>query len=113
MQHYLVDFAKAHGLEYHQDELYNVIIIKEASAGCEGREPLILQGHMDMVAEQTPDCTKDMEKENSISYKRVPQHCAECITPYQKDIISFFSPSSTTSFQKYIVFIIIYNFIIF
>ncbi|MBQ7677968.1 MAG: aminoacyl-histidine dipeptidase, partial [Lachnospiraceae bacterium] len=60
---YLVAFAKEHGLEYYQDGLFNVIIIKEASAGYEEREPLILQGHMDMVAERTPDCQKDMEKE--------------------------------------------------
>ena len=57
---YLVDFAKAHNLEYYTDDLYNVIMIKEASEGMENVEPLILQGHMDMVAEQEPDCKKDM-----------------------------------------------------
>ena len=57
---YLVDFAKAHNLEYYTDDLYNVIMIKEASEGMEGAAPLILQGHMDMVAEQEPDCKKDM-----------------------------------------------------
>ncbi|MCR4695415.1 MAG: aminoacyl-histidine dipeptidase [Pseudobutyrivibrio sp.] len=60
---YLVDFAKAHGLEYYQDDLYNVIMIKEASAGYENAAPIILQGHMDMVAEQDSDCTKDMMTE--------------------------------------------------
>ncbi|CBK75474.1 aminoacyl-histidine dipeptidase [Butyrivibrio fibrisolvens 16/4] len=57
---YLVDFAKAHNLEYYTDDLYNVIIIKEASEGMENVAPIILQGHMDMVAEQDPDCKKDM-----------------------------------------------------
>lgn len=57
---YLVDFARQRGLEWHQDSLYNVIIIKEASPGCEDREPLILQGHMDMVCEKRQDCGKDM-----------------------------------------------------
>ena len=57
---YLVDFAKAHNLEYYQDDLYNVIMIKEASEGMENAAPLILQGHMDMVAEQEPECKKDM-----------------------------------------------------
>ncbi len=57
---YLVDFAKAHNLEYYQDDLYNVIMIKESSEGMENVAPIILQGHMDMVAEQEPDCTKDM-----------------------------------------------------
>ncbi|MCR4831216.1 MAG: aminoacyl-histidine dipeptidase [Pseudobutyrivibrio sp.] len=60
---YLVDFAKAHNLEYYQDDLYNVIMIKEASEGMENAAPIILQGHMDMVAEQDPDCNKDMMTE--------------------------------------------------
>ena len=49
---YLVDFAKAHGLTYYQDELNNVVIIKEASKGYENAEPVIIQGHMDMVCEK-------------------------------------------------------------
>ena len=57
---YLVEFAKAHNLEYYTDDLYNVIMIKEASEGMENVAPIILQGHMDMVAEQEPDCKKDM-----------------------------------------------------
>ena len=57
---YMVEYAKAHNLEYYTDDLYNVIMIKEASEGMENAAPLILQGHMDMVAEQEADCTKDM-----------------------------------------------------
>jgi len=57
---YLVEYAKSHNLEYYTDDLYNVIMIKEASKGMENAEPLILQGHMDMVAEQEADCTKNM-----------------------------------------------------
>lgn len=57
------DFAKERGLEYHQDAADNIIIIKEATAGYERSEPVILQGHLDMVCEKTPDCAKDMEKE--------------------------------------------------
>ena len=60
---YLVDFAKARNLEYVQDELKNVVIIKEASAGYEAQEPILLQGHMDMVAVKKPGCTRDMTKE--------------------------------------------------
>lgn len=60
---WLVAFAKERGLEHYQDELNNVIIIKEASAGYENADPVILQGHMDMVCEQAPDCTKDMATE--------------------------------------------------
>lgn len=60
---FCVDFAKEQGLEYYQDADNNVIIIKEASAGYENAEPVILQGHLDMVCEKTADCAKDMEKE--------------------------------------------------
>ena len=60
---WLVDFAKARNLEHYQDELNNVIIIKEASAGYEESEPVILQGHIDMVCNQEESCTKDMATE--------------------------------------------------
>lgn len=56
---FCVEFAKAHGLEYIRDELKNVIIIKEATAGYEDAEPLILQGHLDMVCEKRPEKEKD------------------------------------------------------
>ena len=58
-----VAFAKERGLEYHQDDDNNVIIIKEATPGYENAEPIILQGHLDMVCEKTADCSKDMAKE--------------------------------------------------
>ena len=63
LSNWLVDFAKALNLEYYQDEMENVIIIKEASAGYENRDPVILQGHIDMVCDKDEDCHKDMEKE--------------------------------------------------
>lgn len=60
---YLVSFAKERGLTYIQDELKNVIIIKEATPGYEQEPPVILQGHMDMVAVKKPDCDIDMRTE--------------------------------------------------
>ena len=60
---YLVDFAKKHDLRYIQDELNNVILFGDATAGYEDREPVIIQGHMDMVCVKDPDCPKDMTKE--------------------------------------------------
>lgn len=60
---YLAAFAKERGLEHYQDDLNNVIIIKEASAGYEQAPAVILQGHMDMVCEKAPDCTKNMALE--------------------------------------------------
>ncbi len=60
---YLVNFAKERNLEHYQDELNNVIIIKEAGKGFENAPAVIIQGHMDMVCAKSTDCTKDMEKE--------------------------------------------------
>ncbi len=60
---YCVDFAKQNGLKFIQDELNNVIIFKDASADKQGSEPVIIQGHLDMVCAQTEDCKKDMSKE--------------------------------------------------
>ncbi len=60
---YLVKFARDRGLYCIQDELKNIIIIKEAVPGYEDEPTVILQGHMDMVAVKKPDCDIDMAKE--------------------------------------------------
>ena len=60
---FIVDFAKAHGFDYKQDEVWNVIIDKKASEGYENAPGLILQAHMDMVCEKNRDCDLDFEKD--------------------------------------------------
>ena len=60
---YLVSFAKEHGLRYIQDELNNVIIFQNGTCGMEDHEPVILQGHMDMVCEKDAACPIDMAAE--------------------------------------------------
>ena len=60
---YLAAFAGEHGLTYYQDDANNIVIIKEASAGYENAEPVILQGHMDMVCEKENGCEIDFEKD--------------------------------------------------
>ena len=60
---FCVKFAEQRGLRYIQDENNNVIIFALASAGMEHAQPVILQGHLDMVCEKTPDCDLDMEKQ--------------------------------------------------
>ena len=56
---YLVKFAKDRNLEVIQDETKNVIIKKEASSGYEDHDPIIIQGHMDMVCQKTKDSNHD------------------------------------------------------
>ena len=60
---YLVQFAKDRNLTCYQDELNNVIIKKDATTGYEASEPIIIQGHMDMVCEKENDCDIDFEKD--------------------------------------------------
>ena len=60
---YLVSFAKEHNFEYYQDAWNNVIMICPATVGYEEAEPIILQGHMDMVCEKEAGCTIDFAKD--------------------------------------------------
>lgn len=60
ISNYLMNFAKEHGLEAYQDDLYNVILIKEASKGKEDIAPIMIQGHMDMVAVADDDADIDL-----------------------------------------------------
>ena len=56
---YCVAFAKERGLECIQDEANNVIIKKAGTAGFENSEPVIIQGHLDMVCEKTENSSHD------------------------------------------------------
>ena len=58
---YLVTFAKDRNLRYIQDEVNNVIIFQNGTCGYEDHEPVILQGHMDMVCEKDASCPLNME----------------------------------------------------
>ena len=58
---YLVSFAVEHGLRYIQDDLNNVILFADGTCGYEDHEPVILQGHMDMVCEKDETCPIDMQ----------------------------------------------------
>lgn len=60
---YLVAFAKERDLKVIQDEVNNVIIFQPGTPGYEESEPVILQGHMDMVCEKTSDSTHDFKND--------------------------------------------------
>lgn len=51
---YIVNFARERDLWCHQDEVWNVIIKKPAAPGYEDHEPVMIQGHIDMVCVKTP-----------------------------------------------------------
>ena len=60
---FLVKFAKDRGLWVYQDDSYNVIIKKGASKGAEDKEPVMLQGHIDMVCDKRAGVEHDFTKE--------------------------------------------------
>ena len=60
---WLIEFAKAHGLEYRTDKAGNVTILKPATQGMENRPTVVLQSHMDMVCEKNADTAHDFMTE--------------------------------------------------
>lgn len=52
---FLENFASKFNLECIRDDYDNIIIRKPGTKGYENSEPLIIQGHMDMVCEKTPE----------------------------------------------------------
>ncbi len=61
VQQFLLDFARQVGVEAFIDEGRNVIMRKPATAGMENRKGVILQAHMDMVPQKTPESTHNFE----------------------------------------------------
>jgi dipeptidase D len=65
---YLADFGKYLGLETTVDEVGNVLIRKPATSGMENRKGLILQAHMDMVAQKDTDKDFDFQTDPIQAY---------------------------------------------
>ncbi len=60
---FLVAFAQEHDLEYYQDEIGNLLIVKQASYGCENLQSVLLQSHVDMVCEKHAHVKHNFEKD--------------------------------------------------
>lgn len=56
---YLLDFAEKHGIESKTDKVGNVVLKKPATKGYENAPTVVLQAHMDMVAEKNGDVEHD------------------------------------------------------
>ena len=61
VQQFLLDFAKEAGVEAFKDSAGNIVMRKTASPGMEGKKGVILQAHMDMVPQKTPDSSHNFE----------------------------------------------------
>ncbi len=65
---YMANFGKGLALETTVDEVGNVLIRKPATPGMENRKVLILQAHMDMVAQKDADKDFDFQKDPIQAY---------------------------------------------
>ena len=61
VQEFLIEFGKSINVETWKDEAGNIIMRKPATPGLEGRKGIILQAHMDMVPQKTPDSKHNFE----------------------------------------------------
>ena len=68
IREYLLDFAKKNNIEAKTDDCGNVVMTKTATAGCENAPTVILQAHMDMVAEKNNDVEHDFLKDPIQTY---------------------------------------------
>ncbi len=63
LREYIVAFAREREIECEVDGVGNVILRKGATAGMESRKGIILQSHMDMVPEKSPEKVFDFERD--------------------------------------------------
>ncbi len=61
VQQFLLDFGRQAGVEAFKDPAGNIVFRKPASAGMENRKGIILQAHMDMVPQKTPESNHNFE----------------------------------------------------
>jgi dipeptidase D len=61
IQQFLLDFGKQAGVEAFKDPAGNIVFRKTATPGMENKKGIILQAHMDMVPQKTPESTHHFE----------------------------------------------------
>ena len=61
IQQFLLEFGKEAGVEVFKDPANNIVMRKAASPGMENRKGVILQAHMDMVPQKTPESKHNFE----------------------------------------------------
>ncbi len=60
---YCMNFAERYSLSALRDKADNIMIFKSGTNGFENAEPVILQGHLDMVCQKNEDVNIDFEKD--------------------------------------------------
>ncbi len=68
VQAFMIDFAKSQGLDWKQDEVGNILVMKPASPGMEDRRKVVLQAHLDMVCQKNKDTDFDFDTQGINMY---------------------------------------------
>ena len=63
IRNFLISWAENNGFSHATDATGNLVIYRKATPGYENREPLALQGHMDMVCVKKPGSNHDFTKD--------------------------------------------------
>ncbi len=66
---WLQAWADQRHLSYETDKGGNLVVRVSGSPGCETAPTLVLQGHMDMVCEKTPESAHDFAKDPIVSHR--------------------------------------------
>jgi dipeptidase D len=67
--HWLQQWAQDRHLAYQCDDEGNLVVRVPASPGYDGAPTVVLQGHLDMVCEKTPDSPHDFNKDPIVSHR--------------------------------------------
>ena len=68
IRQYILDFAAEQGIDCYEDSAHNIRLRKGATAGMESRKGIILQAHLDMVAQKNNDKVFDFENDTIEAY---------------------------------------------
>ena len=68
VQQFLLDFAKRVGVEAFIDEGNNIVMKKPATPGMENRKVVLMQAHMDMVPQKSPESNHNFETDPIETY---------------------------------------------
>ena len=66
---WLKAWAKGHCFEYESDTAGNLVVRVPAGKGFEQCPLVVIQGHMDMVCEKTPDAAHDFNSDPIVSHR--------------------------------------------
>jgi dipeptidase D len=80
IRQFLLDFARTNNLKSHEDNVGNILIIRQATPGFENRKTVVLQSHMDMVGEKNADYKHNWSTDPIIPLIRDGWVCAKGTT---------------------------------